>query len=142
VTAVTNGEKNSRPSTDGGYDRRRFRFDNSLTMYRRASHRAGGRPTRWTAAVLAVATTVATTGVLPTAVWAYQSEEAYAASTGLPVVLVHGLNSSAQVWQDYTGDRGFLASLERRGFAVGDGQVSGVPPTATACRSTSWPAPT
>jgi len=95
-------------------------------MYRRASRRTGDRRTRWSAAVLAVATTVAATGVLPTTVWAYPTEPTLAGPAGPPVVLVHGLNSSAQVWDDYVGERGFLASIGRRGFAVGDGQAPGV----------------
>lgn len=95
-------------------------------MYRAALPRAGGRRTRWSAAVLVVATTVAATGVLPNQVSAHPAEPADATAGGLPVVLVHGLNSSARVWQDYTGERGFLASIGRRGFAVGDGQAPGV----------------
>ena len=95
-------------------------------MYRHASRCALDPRTRWSAAVLAVATTVATTGVLPTTVFAYPSEPTYAGPTGPPVVLVHGLNSNARVWDDYTGERGFLASIGRRGFAVGDGQAPGV----------------
>ena len=95
-------------------------------MYRAALPRAGGRRTRWSAAVLVVATTVAATGVLPNQVSAHPAEPADATAGGLPVVLVHGLNSNARVWQDYTGERGFLASIGRRGFAVGDGQAPGV----------------
>lgn len=48
------------------------------------------------------------------------------APAGPPVVLVHGLNSSARVWAEYTREDGFLASIGRRGFAVGDGQAPGV----------------
>ena len=112
-------------------------------MYRGAPHRAGDRRTRWFAAVLVVVTTVAATGVLPTTVWAYPTEPTYAAPAGPPVVLVHGLNSSARVWDKYTGERGFLASIGRRGFAVGDGQVPGVLDmgnwlTATARRSVAF----
>lgn len=42
-----------------------------------------------------------------------------------PVVLVHGLHSTAEVWRHYLGADGFLAGIGRRGFAVGDGQVPG-----------------
>ncbi len=42
-----------------------------------------------------------------------------------PVVLVHGFGSSAEAWSTYVGDKGFLASVGIRGFAVGDGQVPG-----------------
>lgn len=43
-----------------------------------------------------------------------------------PVVLVHGLTSTAATWQSYTKPGGFLASAGLRGFAVGDGQSEGV----------------
>jgi len=43
-----------------------------------------------------------------------------------PVVLVHGLNSSATSWRAYLGPHGFLARLGLTGYAVGDGQVEGV----------------
>jgi pimeloyl-ACP methyl ester carboxylesterase len=42
-----------------------------------------------------------------------------------PVVLVHGLMSSAETWDSYKGPAGFLASIGLRGFAVGDGQAEG-----------------
>lgn len=42
-----------------------------------------------------------------------------------PAVLVHGFGSSAAAWTTYLGDKGFLASIGVRGFAVGDGQVPG-----------------
>ncbi|MBI5029580.1 MAG: hypothetical protein HZB51_03575 [Chloroflexi bacterium] len=42
-----------------------------------------------------------------------------------PVVFVHGFGSSAEAWTTYLGDKGFLASIGVRGFAVGDGQVPG-----------------
>ena len=43
-----------------------------------------------------------------------------------PVVLVHGLASSAATWASYTKPDGYLASIGLRGFAVGDGQSEGV----------------
>ncbi|MCW5850672.1 MAG: hypothetical protein KIT87_11410 [Anaerolineae bacterium] len=43
-----------------------------------------------------------------------------------PVVLVHGLNSSAAAWRSYLGPAGFLARLGLSGYAVGDGQAAGV----------------
>ncbi len=43
-----------------------------------------------------------------------------------PVVLVHGLTSTAATWQSYTKPEGFLASAGLRGFAVGDRQSDGV----------------
>ncbi|MGZ6315896.1 MAG: esterase/lipase family protein, partial [Anaerolineales bacterium] len=43
-----------------------------------------------------------------------------------PVVLVHGFLSSADTWKSYLGPTGYLASLGLSGFAVGDGQASGV----------------
>ena len=43
-----------------------------------------------------------------------------------PVVLVHGLNSSAAAWHSYLGPAGFLARLGLSGYAVGDGQAEGV----------------
>ncbi len=43
-----------------------------------------------------------------------------------PVVLVHGFLSSSDTWKSYLGPTGFLASLGLHGFAVGDGQASGV----------------
>lgn len=42
-----------------------------------------------------------------------------------PVVFVHGFGSSADAWTNYLGDKGFLATMGVRGFAVGDGQVKG-----------------
>lgn len=42
-----------------------------------------------------------------------------------PVVLVHGLNSTAAAWANYLGPQGFLASIGLHGYAVGDGQVEG-----------------
>lgn len=103
-------------------------------MYRGASRRPDDRRTRWSAAALAVATTVAITGIFPislsraTAVPANPAgpdPTTISADADLPVVLVHGLNSTAQVWRPYTADDGFLASIGRRGFAVGDGQAPG-----------------
>ncbi|MDG4795719.1 alpha/beta fold hydrolase [Micromonospora sp. WMMD1082] len=49
-----------------------------------------------------------------------------AAGGANPVVLVHGLNSTATKWAAYLGPEGFLAKVGRRGFAVGDGQTPGV----------------
>ncbi|MCC5987040.1 MAG: alpha/beta fold hydrolase [Pararhodobacter sp.] len=43
-----------------------------------------------------------------------------------PVVLVHGLMSSAETWDGYKGPDGFLAPLGLSGFAVGDGQAEGL----------------
>jgi pimeloyl-ACP methyl ester carboxylesterase len=43
-----------------------------------------------------------------------------------PVVLVHGVTSSAATWASYTKPDGYLAALGLRGFAVGDGQAEGV----------------
>jgi pimeloyl-ACP methyl ester carboxylesterase len=43
-----------------------------------------------------------------------------------PVVMVHGFGSNASTWQAYLGPQGFLAGIGVQGFAVGDGQVSGV----------------
>ena len=42
-----------------------------------------------------------------------------------PVVLVHGLLSSATTWSTYTRAGGLLARSGLPGYAVGDGQVSG-----------------
>lgn len=42
-----------------------------------------------------------------------------------PVVLVHGLASSAATWAAYARQGGFLSSIGLRGFAAGDGQVEG-----------------
>lgn len=42
-----------------------------------------------------------------------------------PVVLVHGFGSSAIAWEDYLGPSGYLALMGLRGYAVGDGQVTG-----------------
>jgi len=42
-----------------------------------------------------------------------------------PVVLVHGLASSAATWAEYTKQGGYLAALGLRGFAVGDRQAEG-----------------
>ncbi|MBI4790090.1 MAG: alpha/beta hydrolase [Chloroflexi bacterium] len=39
--------------------------------------------------------------------------------------MAHGFLSSAQAWEGYLGPNGFLASMNVRGFAVGDGQVEG-----------------
>jgi len=39
-----------------------------------------------------------------------------------PVVLVHGLNSGAWVWEGWTDTDGFLPARGLQGFAVGDGQ--------------------
>jgi pimeloyl-ACP methyl ester carboxylesterase len=50
---------------------------------------------------------------------------AAAAAVTNPVVLVHGLNSSPRKWAPYLGADGFLATIGRQGFAVGDGQVPG-----------------
>lgn len=44
---------------------------------------------------------------------------------GLPVVLVHGLNSTFSTWAPYLGPDGFLATIGRQGYAVGDGQAPG-----------------
>jgi pimeloyl-ACP methyl ester carboxylesterase len=49
-----------------------------------------------------------------------------------PVVLVHGLASSAATWASYTRPDGYLASIGLRGFAVGDGQSEGVMLTGDA----------
>ncbi len=43
-----------------------------------------------------------------------------------PVVMVHGFNSNFHTWDAYLGPHGYLAALGLKGFAVGDGQVSGV----------------
>lgn len=43
-----------------------------------------------------------------------------------PVVLIHGLNSGADRWAAYQGPDGFLSTIDRIGFAVGDGQAPGV----------------
>lgn len=43
-----------------------------------------------------------------------------------PVVLVHGVTSSAATWASYTKPDGYLASMGLRGFAVGDGQAEGM----------------
>ncbi len=43
-----------------------------------------------------------------------------------PVVLVHGFNSSAVLWDSYLGEEGFLATAGLKGFAVGDGQARGL----------------
>jgi CDP-diacylglycerol--serine O-phosphatidyltransferase len=43
-----------------------------------------------------------------------------------PVVLIHGLNSESRKWAPYVGADGFLATIGRQGFAVGDGQAPGV----------------
>lgn len=43
-----------------------------------------------------------------------------------PVVMVHGFSSDWRAWQNYLGASGYLAELGLAGFAVGDGQVSGV----------------
>jgi pimeloyl-ACP methyl ester carboxylesterase len=42
-----------------------------------------------------------------------------------PVVLLHGLASSAATWASYTQPGGYLGALGLRGFAVGDGQAEG-----------------
>ncbi len=42
-----------------------------------------------------------------------------------PVVLVHGMASSAATWAAYTKQDGYLASIGLRGFAAGDGQADG-----------------
>jgi pimeloyl-ACP methyl ester carboxylesterase len=55
-----------------------------------------------------------------------QSASPAAAQTAPPVVLVHGLNSTADTWDEYVGRDGFLARIGRQGFAVGDGQAPGV----------------
>lgn len=99
-------------------------------MHRRASHRARERRTRWSAGALLAITAAALTGIVPASALGIAAPAGATETTpppeGLPVVLVHGLNSSAQVWQKYTADDGFLASIGRRGFAVGDGQAPGV----------------
>lgn len=46
--------------------------------------------------------------------------------TPRPVVLVHGLLSSAETWAEYTGPDGLLAGLGLSGFAVGDGRAEGL----------------
>lgn len=43
-----------------------------------------------------------------------------------PVVMVHGFSSDWRAWQNYLGPDGYLAELGIAGFAVGDGQASGV----------------
>ena len=43
-----------------------------------------------------------------------------------PVVMVHGFSSDWRAWENYLGPGGFLAGIGVPGFAVGDGQVSGV----------------
>jgi pimeloyl-ACP methyl ester carboxylesterase len=43
-----------------------------------------------------------------------------------PVVLIHGLNSEFKKWAPYVGPDGFLATIGRQGYAVGDGQAPGV----------------
>jgi pimeloyl-ACP methyl ester carboxylesterase len=48
-----------------------------------------------------------------------------------PVVMVHGFNSSYKTWTAYLGSEGFLAELGLQGFAVGDGQVTGVMKTGS-----------
>lgn len=42
-----------------------------------------------------------------------------------PVVMVHGFLSNWQTWAPYLEQNGFLDSIGIKGFAVGDGQVSG-----------------
>lgn len=48
-----------------------------------------------------------------------------------PVVMVHGFNSNYRTWDAYLGPQGYLAELGLQGFAVGDGQVSGVMETGS-----------
>jgi len=43
-----------------------------------------------------------------------------------PVVMVHGFSSNWEAWLKYLGPQGYLAGTGMRGFAVGDGQVTGV----------------
>lgn len=43
-----------------------------------------------------------------------------------PVVMVHGFGSSWEAWVNYLGPAGYLAQAGIPGYAVGDGQVSGV----------------
>ncbi len=43
-----------------------------------------------------------------------------------PIVLVHGFNSSASLWNSYLGEEGFLATVGLEGFAVGDGKAQGL----------------
>jgi pimeloyl-ACP methyl ester carboxylesterase len=60
-------------------------------------------------------------------VWpALQPASPAAAETAPPVVLVHGLNSTAETWDEYLGNDGFLARIGRQGFAVGDDRAPGV----------------
>jgi pimeloyl-ACP methyl ester carboxylesterase len=49
-----------------------------------------------------------------------------------PVVMVHGFISDYTAWTAYLGPQGYLAELGLQGFAVGDGQVSGVMQTGNA----------
>ncbi|MBS4060954.1 MAG: alpha/beta fold hydrolase [Bacteroidetes bacterium] len=48
-----------------------------------------------------------------------------------PVVMVHGFNADFHTWDSYLGPQGYLVELGLRGFAVGDGQVSGVMKTGS-----------
>ena len=48
-----------------------------------------------------------------------------------PVVMVHGFNADFHTWDAYLGPQGYLTELGLRGFAVGDGQVSGVMKTGS-----------
>ncbi|MFO7584377.1 MAG: alpha/beta fold hydrolase [Anaerolineales bacterium] len=48
-----------------------------------------------------------------------------------PVVMVHGFNADFHTWDFYLGPQGYLAELGVSGFAVGDGQVSGVMKTGS-----------
>jgi pimeloyl-ACP methyl ester carboxylesterase len=48
-----------------------------------------------------------------------------------PVVMVHGFNADFRTWDSYLGPQGYLAELGVSGFAVGDGQVSGVMKTGS-----------
>lgn len=43
-----------------------------------------------------------------------------------PVILVHGFLSDFSAWSNYLGEQGFLSQAGIPGFAVGDGQVTGV----------------
>jgi pimeloyl-ACP methyl ester carboxylesterase len=53
-----------------------------------------------------------------------------------PVVLVHGFSSSWEAWVNYLGPDGFLARTGLKGFAVGDGQVSGTMNTGSLVEPT------
>ncbi|MGI9147210.1 MAG: esterase/lipase family protein [Chloroflexota bacterium] len=72
---------------------------------------------RWL--VVPILTTLILLAPVGRAVWAR-------AAAPRPVILIHGFASSPAAWSAYTRAEGYLASIGRRGFAVGDGQAPGL----------------